>query len=194
MIECNNTCMSRIEHTNTFTSMEEEQEFLRNPQTTTILNSELDSTIAKINSNPDVLKSINCKVTRNELWKMLFNSIPVTHIFKYRRNAVVVYAYMPLYKKFVGLSGEAVALTTTELAAKFSIPGRCICFNITSDGTYSKQEMIKKTNVIQVPMISTSKMEVLQLIKDIGVNVEALAIVETVDPASVEFEQVGEIE
>jgi len=56
---------------------------------------------------------------------------------------------MPLYKKFVGLSGDSVALTTTELAAKFGIPGsRCICYNITSEGNYSKQEMIKKTNIL----------------------------------------------
>jgi hypothetical protein len=35
--------------------------------------------------------------------------------------------------KFVGLSGDAVALTTDELAAKFGIPNsRCICFNIIS--------------------------------------------------------------
>jgi hypothetical protein len=69
---------------------------------------------------------------------MLFTSINVTYIFKYRRNAVVVYAHMPLYKKFVGLSGDAVSLTTTELAAKFGISGRCVCFNITSEGNYSK--------------------------------------------------------
>jgi len=69
---------------------------------------------------------------------MLFKSIPATYIFKYRRNAVVIYAQMPLYKKFVGLSGDAVALTTTELAAKFGIPGRCVCFDITSEGTYTK--------------------------------------------------------
>ena len=79
---------------------------------------------------------------------MLFNSIPITYIFKYRRNAVVLYAHMPLYKKFVGLSGDAVSLTTIELAAKFGMPGRCICFNIASEGNYSKQEMIKKTTVI----------------------------------------------
>ena len=66
-------------------------------------------------------------------------SIPATYIFKHRRNAVVVYAFMPLYKKFVGLSGDAVALTTDELAAKFAIPNsKCICFNITSKGNYSK--------------------------------------------------------
>lgn len=71
---------------------------------------------------------------------MLFTSIPVTYIFKYRRNAVVVYARMPLYKKFVGLSGDAVVLTVTELAAKFGIPGSmCVCVSITSEGNYSKQ-------------------------------------------------------
>jgi hypothetical protein len=65
---------------------------------------------------------------------------------------------MPLYKKCVGLSGDAVSLTTTELAAKFGIPGRkCICFNITADSNYSQQEMIKKTKVLQVPMIPASK-------------------------------------
>ena len=69
---------------------------------------------------------------------MLFKSISVTYIFKYRRNAVVVYACMPIYKKFIGLSGDAVALTVTELAAKFGIPGRCVCFNIISEGNYSK--------------------------------------------------------
>ena len=195
MIKCNDTCMSRIEHTNTFTSIEEEQKFLRNPQTATILNNELVSTIAKLNSTPDVLKMINCKVTRSELWKMFFNSIPTTYIFKYRRNAVVLYAHMPLYKKFVGLSGDAVALTTTELAAKFGINGsNCVCFNITSEGNYSKQEMLKKTNALQVPMIPVNKIEVLKLIKDIGVDVEALAIFESIDPTCVEFDQVGEIE
>ena len=88
---------------------------------------------------------------------MLFNPIPATYIFKYRRNAVVVYVHMPLYKKFVGLSGDAVALTVTELAAKFGIPGRCVCFNITSEGNYSKQEIIKKTKILQIPMIPASK-------------------------------------
>lgn len=70
---------------------------------------------------------------------MLFKSIPATYVFKYRRNAVVVYAKMPLYNKYVGLSGNAVTLTTSELAAKFGIPGcKCICINITSADNYSK--------------------------------------------------------
>ena len=80
---------------------------------------------------------------------MLFKSISATYIFKYRRTAIVVYANMPIYKKFIGLSGDAVALTTSELAAKFGIHGnRCVCYNITSEGNYSQQEMIKKTNVL----------------------------------------------
>ena len=80
---------------------------------------------------------------------MLFKSISTTYIFKYRRNAVVIYAQMPIYKKFIGLSGDVVALTTTELAAKFGIPGsKCICYNIMSESNYSKQKMIKKTNVM----------------------------------------------
>ena len=54
--------------------------------------------------------------------------------------------------------------------------------------------MIKKTLVLQVPIIPASKSERLQLIKDIGVDAQALVIVEIVDPANVEFEQVGEIE
>jgi hypothetical protein len=123
---------------------------------------------------------------------MLFKSIPTTYIFKYRRNAVVLYAHMPTYKKYIGLSGDAVALTTTELAAKFGIPGRCICFDIASDGNYSKQELIKKTQVLQVPMIPTSNDEILQFISAIGVDVAALGLVENVDPATVEFEYVGD--
>ena len=92
---------------------------------------------------------------------MFFKPIPVTYILKYRRNAVVIYAQMPIYKKFVGLSGDVVVLTTTELAAKFGIPGSmCICFNITSEGNYSKQKIIKKTDIIQVPMIPISKNEI----------------------------------
>jgi hypothetical protein len=111
-----------------------------NPQTVANLNNEIDSTITKLNSAPEILKLINCKIKRNDLWKMLFKSIPATYIFKYRRNAVVLYAHMPLYKKFVGLSGDSVSLSTNELAAKFGIPGSmCTCFNITSEGNYSKQ-------------------------------------------------------
>jgi len=60
--------MSRIEHTNTFNSVEEEQEFLLNPQTAEILNNAIDSTIAKLNSAPEILKLINCEITRNDLW------------------------------------------------------------------------------------------------------------------------------
>lgn len=102
---------------------------------------------------------------------------------------------MPIYKKFVGLSGDAVALTANELAAKFGIPGSmCICFNITSEGNYSIQKMIKKTNVLQVPMIPPSKFELLQLLKDIGIDVNTLNIVENVDPETVELEHAGEIE
>ena len=54
--------------------------------------------------------------------------------------------------------------------------------------------MIKKTAVVQVPIIPASKTEIVQLIKDIGVDVKALTFMETVDPINVEFEQIGEIE
>ena len=57
--------MSRIEHTNAFKSIEEEQEFLLNPQTAETLNNAIDLTIAKLNSAPEILKLINCKITRN---------------------------------------------------------------------------------------------------------------------------------
>jgi len=65
MVQCNDTCMSRIEHTNAFKSIEEEQEFLLNPQTAETLNNAIDLTIAKLNSAPEILKLINCKITRN---------------------------------------------------------------------------------------------------------------------------------
>ena len=68
LTKCNDTCMSRIEHTNVFTSIEEEQEFLLSPHTVATLNDDIDSTITKLNSNPNVLMLINCKVTRNDLW------------------------------------------------------------------------------------------------------------------------------
>ena len=132
--------MSRIEHTNVFYSVEEEQEFLLDLATTVTLTNNLDSTIFVLNASPELLTRINCRISRSDLWKMMFQSIRATYIFKQRRNVVVIYASMKTYvNKFVGLSGDAVSLTTKELAAKFGIPGsKCICFNITSEGNYSK--------------------------------------------------------
>jgi len=96
--------------------------------------------------------------------------------------------------KFVGLSGDAVPMTTDELAAKFGIPnGRCICYNITSEGNYSKYELIKKTKVLEVPMLPTTSFRVLGFLTEIGIDTNELSIQETVDPSVVELEYVGEI-
>ena len=43
-------------------------------------------------------------------------------------------------------------------------------------------------------MIPVSKDEVIQFIKDIGIDLTALSLVETVDPSFVELGQIGEIE
>lgn len=43
-------------------------------------------------------------------------------------------------------------------------------------------------------MIPGSKVEILQVIKDIGINVAALNMVEKVDPRIVEFDQICDIE
>lgn len=60
--------MSRIEHSNKFISVEDEQAFLLNKNTSATLNKEIDSIITAINSDPEILKLINCKINRNDLW------------------------------------------------------------------------------------------------------------------------------
>jgi hypothetical protein len=64
--------MSRIEHSNKFTSVESEQEFLLNPSTVTTLTNNIDHIISAINASPEILDRMNCKISRNDLWRMLF--------------------------------------------------------------------------------------------------------------------------
>ena len=42
--------------------------------------------------------------------------------------------------------------------------------------------------MLQVPMIPASKVEILEVLKDIGIDVVALNMVEKVDPKVVEFD------
>ena len=59
--------MSRIEHSNVFKSVEEEQAFLLNESTAATLDADLNETIDLINKS-DLLELINCKISRHQLW------------------------------------------------------------------------------------------------------------------------------
>lgn len=51
LAKCNETCMSRIEHSNKFVSVEEEQSFLLNENTASRLDADLSETITIINKS-----------------------------------------------------------------------------------------------------------------------------------------------
>ena len=76
--------MSRIEHSNVFASVEEEQSFLLNESTAATLDADLSETIDIINRS-SLLQMINCHVSRHQLWEMFFTSVKDTYIFKNKR-------------------------------------------------------------------------------------------------------------
>ena len=51
LASCNETCMSRIEHSNVFTSVAEEQAFLMNESTAATLDADLNQIIDTINKS-----------------------------------------------------------------------------------------------------------------------------------------------
>lgn len=82
--KCNKTCMSRIEHSNVFKSIEEEQSFLLNIETAATLENNLNDIIYAINDSA-LLEQINCKISRHSLWAMFLKAINKTYIFKFKK-------------------------------------------------------------------------------------------------------------
>ena len=76
--------MSRIEHSNVFKSVEEEQAFLLNESAAATLDADLNETIDLINKS-DLLELINCKISRHQLWEMFFTSVKDTYILKNKK-------------------------------------------------------------------------------------------------------------
>jgi hypothetical protein len=85
--------MSRSEHTTTFKSVEDEKSFFFHAEMMLEeLNSFHDTTIDIIN-NSEILEKMNCLISRQELWEILFYAIKKTIILKSGKQAAVVYAY-----------------------------------------------------------------------------------------------------
>lgn len=64
LAKCNEICMSRIEHSNKFKSVEEEQAFLLDGNTAAKLDADLCATISAINKS-SLIGLVNCKITRH---------------------------------------------------------------------------------------------------------------------------------
>jgi hypothetical protein len=75
---CNETLMSRSEHTTILSSVDDEKQFFANAE---LVLDELDSIHDKVINainNSEILELINCSLTRQQVWEMFFFSIKKT--------------------------------------------------------------------------------------------------------------------
>jgi hypothetical protein len=80
--ECNETLMSRSEHTTTFKCIEGEKSFFAKAEMILEeLNNFHDTTIDIINSSI-ILQKLNCQISRQELWEIFFFGIKKTIVIK----------------------------------------------------------------------------------------------------------------
>lgn len=154
-----------------------------NGNTAVKLDGDLSAIISAINDS-SLIGLVNCGIARNQLWRIFFESIKSTYIFKNKKQVAVVYAYSKEYCKYVGLFEES-SLTSVELTAKFGL-NECHIYDIQNTNNYSKTVKIKHSSAFQIPIIPGTYD--LNCLREIGIDVDELLLKSTLNTYEVELE------